>query len=187
MRRAAKKLDCTLTAVRREGAPFFWDGSAADMPWRRGLALCGTLLFLGSFFIWDFAVEGNQRVTEEEILRALEKNGVGLGTFGIALDTEDIRNHVLLDIPELVWITVRVSGCRATVEVREREEVPEPVNERAPATWWPAGTDWCWRSGSGWGEVCAAGHLRRGRGAVDLRRGGTRRPWGRGCWRAWER
>ena len=78
-------------------------------------------------------MEGNQRVTEEEILRALEKNGVGLGTFGIALDTEDIRNHVLLDIPELVWITVRVSGCRATVEVREREEVPEPVNERAPA------------------------------------------------------
>ena len=78
-------------------------------------------------------MEGNQRVTEEEILRALEKNGVGLGTFGIAMDTEDIRNHVLLDIPELVWITVRVSGCRATVEVREREEVPEPVNERAPA------------------------------------------------------
>ena len=133
LRRAAKKLDCTLTAVRREGAPFFLGRFRRRHALAAGLALCGTLLFLGSFFIWDFAVEGNQRVTEEEILRALEKNGVGLGTFGIALDTEDIRNHVLLDIPELVWITVRVSGCRATVEVREREEVPEPVNERAPA------------------------------------------------------
>ena len=91
------------------------------------------MLFFGSFFIWDFTVEGNVRVSEEEILRALQRQGVTIGTFGISLDTEDIRNHVLLDIPELVWITVNVSGCRAYVEVREREEVPEPVNEREPA------------------------------------------------------
>ena len=41
LRRAAKKLDCTLTAVRREGAPFFWGGSAADMPWRRDWRCAG--------------------------------------------------------------------------------------------------------------------------------------------------
>ena len=57
---------------------------------------------------------------------------MGIGTFGISLDTEDIRNHVLLEIPELLWITVNVSGCRAYVEVRERVEAPEPVDEREP-------------------------------------------------------
>lgn len=133
LRRSAKKLDCSLTVVEREGVPFFLGRLRRRHALLAGALLCGGLLLWGSFFIWDFTVEGNRRVTEEEILRALEENGVGLGTFGIGLDTENIRNHVLLDIPELVWITVRVSGCRATVEVREREEVPEPVNERAPA------------------------------------------------------
>ena len=133
LRRAVKKLDCTLTVVRKEGVPFFLGRFRRRHALAAGALLCGTMLFFGSFFIWDFTVEGNVRVSEEEILRALQRQGVTIGTFGISLDREDIRNHVLLDIPELVWITVNVSGCRAYVEVREREEVPEPVNEREPA------------------------------------------------------
>ena len=133
LRRAVKKLDCTLTVVRKEGVPFFLGRFRRRHALAAGALLCGTMLFFGSFFIWDFTVEGNVRVSEEEILRALQRQGVTIGTFGISLDREDIRNHVLLDIPELVWITVNVSGCRAYVEVRERTVVPEMVNERDPA------------------------------------------------------
>ena len=104
LRRAVKKLDCALTIVRKEGVPFFLGRFRRRHALLAGLALGGVLLFLGSFFIWDFTVEGNERVTDEEILRALERQGVGIGTFGISLDTENIRNHVLLDVPELVWI-----------------------------------------------------------------------------------
>ena len=118
LRRAVKQLDCRLTVVRKEGVPFFLGRFRRRHALLAGLALCSALLFFGSFFIWDFTVEGNQRVTDEEILRALQRQGVGIGTFGISLDTEDIRNHVLLEIPELLWITVNVSGCRAYVEVR---------------------------------------------------------------------
>ena len=132
LRRAVKQLDCRLTVVRKEGVPFFLGRFRRRHALLAGLTLCSALLFFGSFFIWDFTVEGNQRVTDEEILRALQRQGVGIGTFGISLDTEDIRNHVLLEIPELLWITVNVSGCRAYVEVRERVEAPEPVDEREP-------------------------------------------------------
>ena len=69
---------------------------------------------------------------EEEILRALEKHGVGIGSFGLSLDGEDIRNHVLLDIPELSWITVNVSGCKAAVQVRERVPAPKLLDEQTP-------------------------------------------------------
>ena len=133
LRRAAKNLDCTLTVVRREGAPYFLSRFRHRTALMTGLVACGLGLFLGSFFIWDFAVEGNETVPTEQILRALEKNGVGLGSFGLGLDGEDIRNHVLLDIPELSWIAVNVSGCRANVQVRERRPVPELVSRREPA------------------------------------------------------
>lgn len=133
LRRAAKNLDCTLTVVRREGAPYFLSRFRHRTALMTGLVACGLGLFLGSFFIWDFAVEGNETVPTEQILRALEKNGVGLGSFGLGLDGENIRNHVLLDIPELSWIAVNVSGCRANVQVRERRPVPELVSKREPA------------------------------------------------------
>lgn len=132
LRRAVKQLDCRLTVVRKEGVPFFLGRFRRRHALLAGLTLCSALLFFGSFFIWDFTVEGNQRVTDEEILRALQRQGVGIGTFGISLDTEDIRNHVLLEIPELSWVAVNVSGCRANVEVRERRTAPEPLDRKTP-------------------------------------------------------
>lgn len=132
LRRAAKKLECTLTVVGREGAPYFLFRFRRRQILLAGLTVCLLGMLVGSLFVWDFAVEGNERVPTETILRALEKQGVRRGVFGLTLDGEDIRNHVLLEVPELSWITVNVSGCRANVQVRERIPAPELMNERDP-------------------------------------------------------
>lgn len=133
LRRAAKNLDCALTVLRREGAPYFLGRFRRRQMLLGGLAACGLGLLLGSFFIWDFTVEGNETVPTEVILRSLQKNGVKLGTFGLSLNGEDIRNHVLLDIPQLSYIAVNVSGCQAHVQVRERVAAPELMDKRLPA------------------------------------------------------
>lgn len=133
LRWAAEKLSCTLTVQRREGVPFLLARLRRRTVLAVGLVACGLGVVVGSFFVWDYQVEGNETVPTERILRALEKNGVGLGAFALSLDGEDIRNHVLLDIPELSWITVNVSGCRAHVQVRERVMPPEIVDEKAAA------------------------------------------------------
>ena len=130
--RAAEKLDCTIEIVRREGAPYTLAKLRHRQALAAGIAACGAAVLIGSFFVWDIQIAGNETVPRAVILRSLEKNGVHRGCFGFALNGEDIRNHVLLEIPELLWITVNVSGCRAYVEVRERVEAPEPVDEREP-------------------------------------------------------
>lgn len=133
LRRAAEKLNCDLTVVRREGAPYFLRRFRHRTALVTGLTACALALTVGSFFVWDFKIEGNETVPDEEIMRALERCGVGLGSFGLSLDGEDIRNHVLLDVPKLSWIAVNVSGCRAHVQVRERVEAPRLLDERTPA------------------------------------------------------
>ena len=40
------------------------------------LLACISLLLYGSFFIWDFEIEGNSAISDIEILRALEKHGI---------------------------------------------------------------------------------------------------------------
>ena len=132
LREAGKNLDCTFDLVGLEGAPYFLLRFRHRQTLLMGLVGCALGLFLGSFFIWEFQVEGNETVPTERILRALEKNGVRLGTFGLSLDGEDIRNHMLLDVPELSWIAVNVSGCRAEVQVRERTVPPAMVDRREP-------------------------------------------------------
>ena len=123
----------TLRAVGWEGAPYLLRRLGHRPALAIALPILATALFLGSFFVWDYDISGNGTVPEERILRALEQEGVGLGSFGLSLDGEDLRNRVLLRVPELVWIAVNVSGCRANVQVRERVEAPEMVEERSPS------------------------------------------------------
>ena len=124
LRSLSKRLDCGLTAVGWQGAPFFLGRLRRRYALWIGLGVCALLLAYSSFFIWDFEIEGNETVSQEEILRALEKYGVGFGTYGYAVDSFELRNLILLEIPELSYIAVNVRGCRAYVQVRERVYAP---------------------------------------------------------------
>ena len=131
-KRQAEKLDCTIEIVRREGAPYTLAKLRHRQALAVGIAACGAAVLIGSFFVWDIQIAGNETVPREVILRSLENNGVHRGCFGFALNGEDIRNHVLLEIPELSWVAVNVSGCRANVEVRERRTAPKPLDRKTP-------------------------------------------------------
>lgn len=133
LRRASEKLGCTLRVEKTAGAPFLLRRFSRRRVLAAGLTVCAAALFFGSFFIWDFQIEGNETVPDEKILRALEQNGVTFGTFGFSIDGEELRNHVLLDVPELSWIAVNVSGCQAHVQVRQRIPAPSLADRRTPA------------------------------------------------------
>lgn len=131
LRRLAENVDgCTVLVRRRRGAPFALLRLQRRHTLSLGLFLCVTLAIASSFFVWDFSVSGNETVPRETILRVLEKNGVGIGTFSYSIDGAALRNHVLLELPELSWIAVNVRGCRAYVQVAERVAAPQIASQR---------------------------------------------------------
>ena len=80
-------------------------------------------------FVFFYEVSGNCRVKSEVILRNLQELGVGFGTYGPSIKPQELKNRMLVRIPELQWLTVQQNGMRATVVVRERPE-KEPVLDR---------------------------------------------------------
>lgn len=125
---------------RRRGAPFFLAGFRRRYALLLGLAFCAGLVGLNALFVWDVQVTGNESVPTERIVRALERNGVGWGTFAFSVRPQNVCNHVLLEVPELAWLTVNIRGCRANVQVVERVQKPsldarsEPCNLVAKKT-----------------------------------------------------
>ena len=91
--------------------------------------LTAGLLFLSSLFIWDIQVLGCQKLTQAQVLRALSGCGVEQGSFRFGLNSDLVRSRVLVELPEIAWMTVNVRGSRATVLILEREEKPEIVAE----------------------------------------------------------
>ena len=131
---AAARSQCSLEALRERGVP------AAGRRLRRrtallcSAALCFALLAASTLFVWDIEVTGCESVSEGEILRALADCGVESGSFWPAWDADAVKNHLLLEIPELAWAGVSVSGSRAEVRVRERIERPELASDGAPGS-----------------------------------------------------
>lgn len=87
------------------------------------------LLAVSGLFVWDIDIEGNEKLTNGEILRSLDKAGLVYGSFRPLLDSEIIRTRALADMPELSWLGVSLSGSTAKVRVLEREEEPELFND----------------------------------------------------------
>lgn len=99
------------------------------------LILCILLLFCLWFvsgqLVWEFEVSGNESVTEFEILRILNENGLKYGSIGILVNSEKLSNIMLCEIPELSWFAVNISGSRAYISVRERVAKPDIIDPYA--------------------------------------------------------
>ena len=126
-------LSITLTVERAEGAPFFLRRFRRRYALLAGLAAMAALVLVNSFFVWDFAVSGNETVPAEKILRVLEEQGLRRGSFAYSCRPQELCNRALPELPELAWLTVNIRGCRAYVSVRERVPKPELADDRTPA------------------------------------------------------
>lgn len=134
LRRAGKlaeKAGCETRETGRGGLP------ALILNYRRRYGMAAglvalTLLFgVLSRFILVVEVEGNETVSTWEILTALQSEGFGVGSYGPGVDVRDLSNRMLMEMEELSFLTVNISGIRATVIVREADPVPQVADERA--------------------------------------------------------
>lgn len=128
-RSLAARCQCELKVLRERGVPLVRRRLARRIALLVTAVVCFALLAASSLFVWDIDVEGNESVSTGEILRALAGCGVESGSFWPGWSADEIRNSVILDIPELSWVGVSVDSSCALVRVRERTEAPGLVSE----------------------------------------------------------
>ena len=120
---------CSVTPVGRKGLPYFLARFRRRYAFLVGLTLSALAVCILSAFILTIEVKGNVNVTTAEILTELRRQGLGVGAFGPALDERTIGNKVMLQLPELSWLSINLYGTRAEVLVREAVPAPEVADE----------------------------------------------------------
>lgn len=98
-----------------------------------GMLLTAFLLVYSSLFIWDIRVEGNENVSDGEIIELLGKNGFYKGLRKRSADTERAVNMLLVQDDRISWAAINFEGTVAHVEVKEakifkKEDKKENVN-----------------------------------------------------------
>lgn len=124
LRALCPALKAELTVLRRSGAPELWRRIKRRYVLLAACVLLPLVLAVSGGRIWGFEVRGNETVSTPEILQALERCGVAVGTRGAGLNQNDLRNRVLPLLPDVVFLAVNVRGCTAHVQVVERTRPP---------------------------------------------------------------
>ena len=84
------------------------------------------ILRLLSSVIWNININGNESVGDEAILNQLNEIGVYEGVFASSIETENLRQQLLISCPELSWCAVNIDGCIANIDVKETaDKTPE--------------------------------------------------------------
>lgn len=119
--------------LRRGGLPgTFWK-LRRRYAFLAGMAACIAAVAILSRFVVKVEVSGNVKVPTGAILTQLRAQGVKPGAFGPGLDTRQISHGVILELPDLSWMSINLHGMVAEVLVREGNPRPELMEEDEPA------------------------------------------------------
>ena len=97
------------------------------------LALSIFITILSSGVIWDIRVDGENRLSEREVIDILGECGLELGTPTRSIDSGVLENRVLIVSDEISWISVNIVGTVAEVEIREIDFSEENSEPTAPS------------------------------------------------------
>ena len=88
------------------------------------LVLCSVFLPTRILFV---QAEGNDQLSERQILDAAEYSGICFGASRRLVRSEKVKNTLLAQLPQLQWAGVNTTGCTAVISVRERAEEKKDV------------------------------------------------------------
>jgi similar to stage IV sporulation protein len=89
-------------------------------------------LYYLSNLIWIIDIRGNKNISNDEIVKALYKNGIKIGVMKNKLDLKHIENNIVNEIKQISLISLSIDGVKLNVEVVERTLPPEIVDIESP-------------------------------------------------------
>lgn len=109
-------------SVKGRGLPFLLSTLHRKIVFAAVLLLVIGVPLVSRLFVAEITVTGNQSVTTESILKALQAEGVKEYAYVPTLPLKQARQQLLLSQPKLSWATLNLTGNRIEVVVHEKTQ-----------------------------------------------------------------
>lgn len=127
-----KKTHVRVHVVKRQGLPFLMKRYSKRIGLLAGVLVFALVLLLSGEFVWEIRVNGNELVSEQEILQSLEEMGLKRGVWKNSLDVQKLALSLRREYHEIGWAAVNLIGSVAEIEIGERDEGDEVVEDSSP-------------------------------------------------------
>jgi similar to stage IV sporulation protein len=127
LRKFARKSECTLSFLQRDGVPFLLKRTLKNSGFLLGAILFFCLILLLSNVVWGIEIKGAKPATEHQIRKELDKMGVKVGKVQFFIDNVETIQRKLTDhIGALTWVGVELNGTTYHFQVVEKNQPKEP-------------------------------------------------------------
>ena len=125
----AKKHGCRIKIKSKSGLPFI----IKKYKKRKIFFILLFLVIIGIYtlskFVWNIEITGNTKVDSNEILSALEEDGLKVGVLKSKVNTDEIINKIRYQREDIAWIGIELDGTNAIVKIVEADSKPEIIDE----------------------------------------------------------
>ena len=123
----ARKYGLKLKIMRKNGFCFFVKKNKNKIGFAIGAVFILLVTIILNLFIWQIDVEGNSKISSEEILDSAKKYGLSVGTFSRKHKVDVMEWFILNENEGLASVEINIQGSRATILVNEALDSPEMV------------------------------------------------------------
>ena len=129
IKKIAKITKCRVNINRKSGLPFL-----VHRYRKRKIFLVLPILILCFFitisrFVWNIEITGNNNISQQEILKLVNDNGIKIGMLKSQINTEKIINEMRISRDDISWIGISVNGTNVKVEIVEAREKPKLLDK----------------------------------------------------------
>lgn len=132
IRPCARKSGMRPRVTGRYGLPFFLHRHRRRIGLLCGAGAAVLIVCLLSSMLWTIDVQGNETVSDAEILSVFEELGVHIGARRSQIDVEEVQRTAARKLNDLAWLALNIKGSAAVIEVRERIPAPKVENDTTP-------------------------------------------------------
>lgn len=116
----------------RHGLPFLIKKYKCRIGIPIGLALFVFILWLSSSFTWIITVTENETLPVSQILQVANDKGLYQGVYTNSINVKSTERKILQEIPDIRWISINLSGCKAEISIKEKYKSPKVIKKDVP-------------------------------------------------------
>lgn len=128
LRKIQKKVRCNIKIIDKRGLPFIIHRYKRRKALTLGMFAFLISIYAISAFIWIVEVEDLDNVDADIVKERIAEFGIAPGQFKGNIDISNVENKMMIEFPEISWISVELKGTRAIVRIVEAVSPPEGID-----------------------------------------------------------
>ncbi len=130
LRPIVRKTGTKVAITERNGLPFFVSGLNRKKVFLAGAVISLVFWYGSANFVWKIEIEGNYKITEEQLLDYLDEQNLSVGSRKKNVDIEQLEKDIRMEFKDITWTSGRFEGTSFILSIKENDGiVQEKIEE----------------------------------------------------------